>query len=277
MVKKLTQKLTNVKESDIYDYYIGKINYYDLSLRYGVSKDTMRKYFKAHGLLTHTEYQHSLTDHKFFEVYTSDVAYILGLYTADGWIESNRFTIGLNSVDEEILYRIGYKMSKSYSIYHKKSRINNAGIKTGEITVLGIWSKPICITLERINCGKGKTKLEKYFFKNIPNKFKWDFIRGYFDGDGSIVNSKGKRNNGYKYNNYCFSITSKTFQILSDIKDFLYMENIKSSIIDDGRHNYRLQVTSKKNIKVIFNKLYPAELYLKRKYIKFLNIMEIPC
>lgn len=29
-------------------------------------------------------------------------------------------------------------MSKSYSIYHKKSRINNAGIKTGEITVLGI-------------------------------------------------------------------------------------------------------------------------------------------
>ena len=84
MVKKLTQKLTNVKESDIYDYYIGKINYYDLSFRYGVSKDTMRKYFKAHGLLTHTEYQHSLTDHKFFEVYTSDVAYILGLYTADG-------------------------------------------------------------------------------------------------------------------------------------------------------------------------------------------------
>lgn len=277
MPSKNFNKLTLVKPSDIEDYYTNKISYKELAMRYNVSEDTMRKYFKAHKILTRTKYLHSLTNHNFFNIYTSDMAYILGLYVADGYITSNRFTIELNSTDEEILYLIGSKISKSYSIYHKKARINKAGIQTREMTCLGIWSKSICNTLHCMNCGKNKTYLEKYFFKNIPNKFKWDFIRGYFDGDGSIVNSKGIRSNGYTYNNYCFSIISKTPQLLKDIKDFLYREGIKSNIRSDGRSNYRLQVTSKKDIKIIFNKLYPSSLYLKRKYIKYLSIMEIPC
>lgn len=277
MPSKNFNKLTLVKPSDIEDYYTNKISYKELAMHYNVSEDTMRKYFKSHKILTRTKYQHSLTNHNFFNTYTSDMAYILGLYVADGYITSNRFTIELNSTDEEILYLIGSKISKSYSIYHKKPRINKAGIRTRKMTGLGIWSKSICNTLHCINCGKNKTYQEKYFFKNIPDKFKWDFIRGYFDGDGTIVNSKGVRSNGYTYNNYCFSIVSKTSQLLKDIKDFLYRENIKSTIISDGRSNYRLQVTSKKDIKIIFNKLYSSSLFLKRKYIKYLGIMEIPC
>lgn len=138
MPSKNFNKLTLVKPSDIEDYYTNKISYKELAMRYNVSEDTMRKYFKAHKILTRTKYLHSLTNHNFFNIYTSDMAYILGLYVADGYITSNRFTIELNSTDEEILYLIGSKISKSYSIYHKKARINKAGIQTREMTCLGI-------------------------------------------------------------------------------------------------------------------------------------------
>lgn len=200
----------------------------------------------------------------FFEKWNKENAYIFGFILADGHIHygnKNYLQFELASYDKDILEKIKsilqYEGPISYSKRNTcKLQINNKKI-ISDIIDLGMPSKD-------------KT-FNSVFPKSLPKKYIPDFIRGVFDGDGSIV---------YSNKRLYFQILG-TKDLLKGIKDNLPIATNNISIYDRNRNGtnvFCLQVKNKKTLD-IFDWLYKdASIYLDRKYNKYLNLKHIsPC
>jgi hypothetical protein len=111
---------------------------------------------------------------------------------------------------------------------------------------------------------------------DIPQEYFWHFIRGVFDGDGSI-NKEKKRKNGA----LCFSIIGSENLITEIKKSFnLYgLSNTKVSITKYSSNNNRLVVlkyNSYKDLLILKNNIYEdsENLRLTRKYNLFQTLKE---
>lgn len=107
------------------------------------------------------------------------------------------------------------------------------------------------------------------FPKNIPDEQLHHFIRGFFDGDGSIVARPTKYNTYFQV-----SITSGSQNFLQSLQLVLKeKQNIDSQIYIDGRStnkSYYLRITKQKEIQKFKNMIYrDATICLDRKYQKF--------
>jgi hypothetical protein len=121
-------------------------------------------------------------NHNFFKVWSHDMAYILGLWWADGCIQKNLFTITQSVKDKYILDNIALIMESNRPIQKRNPRYAFDFKISSEKIVNDICSIG----------GKERKSLDIGFPK-IPNKFLPDFIRGYFDGDGYIGLNKNNR------------------------------------------------------------------------------------
>ena len=148
---------------------------------------------------------YNMTDYKntdfFSKIDTQEKAYWLGFIYADGNISRDRdlFQIHLQRRDNEHLKKIGNIFNKH--IYEKDYYKPN-GKKYG-YAILSIFNKEVKNSLLKCGIFPNKTKLDDiYIFNKIEDKFIQHFIRGVFDGDGSI--SEFKLKNGKV--NYCLNI-----------------------------------------------------------------------
>ena len=121
----------------------------------------------------------------FFKTWSSDMAYILGFWFADGCIYNGKmFDITIQAKDKYILKKIAEKLQYKGNIYdyvdRQAVRINFS-----------------CVTIYRdiIALGGTERKSLTVQFPEVPEEYLADFIRGYFDGDGSVYNVKGGRIN----------------------------------------------------------------------------------
>ena len=71
----------------------------------------------------------------------------------------------------------------------------------------------------------------------------WDYIAGFFDGEGCIYKRKWKSG----HNNYSLSITQNDIAPLVAIKDFLALSSITSTILDYKGH-HRLMIHSQPGV-----------------------------
>ena len=150
---------------------------------------------------------------------------------------------------------------------------------------ISITSDEISKTLQNYGLGYNKTYLAKSIKDIIPENLMWDFIRGYFDGDGcvSISNTtkkhitKSGEEKIYYHRNIGFTIISKDKMILDEINDFFLKEGINTYVYPDIRNNFLVGTHSLEEVEKIYQKLYTtSNLYLQRKKIKFDEIMKIP-
>lgn len=202
----------------------------------------------------------------FFFNQSSNMAYLLGYLASDGSISKNRneISLGLSTIDREILEKfrevIGGRPIDDY------------------VTQNGFSVSKWVFTSQRV-----KDELTKYsivpnktFTLTPPyalNKRYWiDYIRGYFDGDGSVnylVSNKALR----------WQVCSATKEILEWIIDWLYEEyNIpKVNIHQENKKNaplYYFQYSTNAT-KAIYNILYtPNSWFLKRKKDKYEEILK---
>jgi hypothetical protein len=191
-------------------------------------------------------------------------AWLLGFIAADGYLPitkgaKNRVVITLTRKDEEVLHRIAQEIKYEGPIYQyitpdKKSLVSS----------LAFTSRVLRVKMENYNIVNNKTFKLKHL-PSLPQEFMIDFIRGYFDGDGSICKPKGRK--------ISMCITSANKEFLLEIKDFLQKEyNIKSSIYNDhGAYNLRFFV--KESLKL--GKLFYENDYLslQRKKNKYYEII----
>ncbi len=123
----------------------------------------------------------------YFKTWSRNMAYILGLWYADGCIYGGRlFDITLHKKDKYILKKIAeelqYEGSISDYVDRQAARINfSCKVIYNDLVNLG---------------GTERKSLTVNFPKEIvPEEYLPDFIRGYFDGDGCVMCLKNNRLN----------------------------------------------------------------------------------
>lgn len=198
----------------------------------------------------------------YFDEPNPNMAWLLGFLASDGSISSsdNHIKLGLSKKDREILERIRQEVQI-------ENEINEYTTTSGFEVVELRWSSK-----------KHKEALAKYTITprktftlmppvNLPYKYWIDYIRGYFDGDGSIIHL----NTGA----WRWSVCCATPNILEWIVNYFYNEyNIpKVKIQYDKDHGnqglYQIQYSTN-STKKIHSILYTSStLYLQRKKDKF--------
>ena len=111
----------------------------------------------------------------FFKTWSSDMAYILGFWFADGYIDTDKniFSITQHRKDSYLLQTMLHKMQSNYKLYF-----------CNQMCRFDIKSPKIVRSI--IELGGMPRKSLVCQFPLIPTQYLPDFIRGLWDGDGCI-------------------------------------------------------------------------------------------
>tara|TARA_Y100000310_G_scaffold109362_1_gene107809 strand:- start:1521 stop:2636 length:1116 start_codon:yes stop_codon:yes gene_type:complete len=152
-------------------------------------------------------------DEGFFnKIVSEEKAYFLGWIASDGYIGENNFSLYINKKDVYILEQLKNLICPEIPIRNKP--INLKGFT--------INSKRLSERLRNLlNIKEGEKKSKVVNFPEMEEFLKWHFLRGYFDGDGTI-----RKINETHRSPEC-SITSSSHKMLNQIRNFV---SISSSI-----------------------------------------------
>jgi intein-encoded DNA endonuclease-like protein len=211
-----------------------------------------------------TTFAHNI-DSSFFEKIDNEAkAYFLGLLYADGcnYESNNNVNLFLQPRDKHIIEEFKNALNFSGRVIERK--------KLGETKAYGISfkNKKISADLAKLGCIKNKSKsLEK--LPDLNEDLMCHFIRGYFDGDGTVYKH-------YKYNSLYFSIIGLS-PVIDKIQDILIKNcNLSKTKLYSHRNKQNKYFVYGGSTQVyrIFNYLYPHETKYKlnRKHTKFITI-----
>lgn len=215
-------------------------------------------------------------DKDFFRKWSSDMAYVLGFFAADGYITVNRrggqFWC-IQITDKELLEEIKRVIKAEHKISVRTSKKINESDKYR----LQIGSIEMCDDLRKLGMTERKTK--SLTVPSVPEKFLFDFIRGYFDGDGNVwVGYLNKQRENPTL------ILQTAFTSCS--YDFLeyFLQKLRSLGVEKGgiykiKETYsRLQFSTVDSLKLynfMYNRLGSSKLFLKRKKDVFEKYMKL--
>lgn len=166
---------------------------------------TIKTYLESLGL--QTKYQSVLqrkylVKEDFFDnIDSEEKAYVLGFIYADGCnsIERNAVIINLKETDKDILLKITtlVQPTKPLMYIDTSKQIKKEGYENSKNQYrMVIQNKHISQRLIELGCGKAKThNLVFPTGTQVPKYLQRHFIRGYFDGDGSVSGDKQKQFN----------------------------------------------------------------------------------
>lgn len=215
--------------------------------------------------------KYKLNETYFDNIDTPNKAYVLGIMFADGCNFPPKCTafISLQESDKELLEKIRKEIGSEnpLRIINNSQRHDN-GYSYNNMCNLQMYSKHICESLEKLGVVQNKSlKLE---FPNISKKLYPHFLRGYFDGDGSIYQYVKNKNN----KRITLTFTS-TENFCKKIKEIVENElGIYCGIYDASCHNGITKVASLSgtSAKKLLHWMYKdADLYLQRKYDRYIQ------
>lgn len=206
---------------------------------------------------------HDVNDNYFSEE-NHNMAYLLGFLASDGTIRKNdnSVKIGLSSVDRDFLLTIKKEIGYQGEL---TDYITSNGFSISE---LRFTSKQIKADLAKYNIVPNKTFIYT-FPKNLKREYWIDFIRGYFDGDGSVSTASSEA--------IRWQVCSANPDVLNTIVDFFFEEYEISKVNLQWQEKvhrlYYIQYSTTATRK-IFQILYtPNCLKLPRKYEKFKKLV----
>ena len=197
-------------------------------------------------------------NHDFFSTPTQDNCYYLGFLAADGCVrkDRNEIKISLSSIDKQFLEDMKKNMNSSNEI---KTYISNDGFEYCEFRFTSLQIKN---DISKYGIVPNKTKIG-ISMQSIPLEYKLAFIKGYFDGDGSLVINKNTKQ-------VKVSFVSHTKTILEEIKDYFNSGNIYPK---NGNYSLEFSTIASLNILRSFYELNTP--CLQRKHNKYLDCLKI--
>lgn len=207
----------------------------------------------------------------FKNIDTPEKAYWLGFIAADGCIYKDRLSIELGIIDENHLYKFLKSIKSNHIIYYRER-------KNTRTCRIEINNKKFTSNLKKYGIIQNKTY--NLIFPKINKCFYKDYIRGFFDGDGTYVfyfkEEKRKDRNNKIYNRmHCeISCVCKCKDFLNTIFQVLKANDIESSLCYDKMSDlYYLRLYGIKKSQTFINFIYYSNcLVLERKRIKILQI-----
>ena len=270
--KYLTEEQIN---TIIYNYTVLHQGLQTCGKEFGYSQFLVEKLLKERGIQkrNYTESKqcsrkYSINDN-YFKVQNSNMAYILGFLASDGNIskKENCITLELNREDKYILEKIAKELQCTRPI---KDYITSLGKKSSK---LQFWSAEIKKDLAIYNIVPDKTfTLKPPIF--LKEDFYIDFIRGYFDGDGSVYIKDNKRK--------IIQFDGASKEMITWIRNVLNSYGITTNslstyLTEKGKIMYRLTYYNQEIVNNIYNLFYKdKEFFLIRKKEKFSQETSLP-
>lgn len=259
MKRETSCKFTIEEEKTIIEEYQNGSSFATLGKKYTCSPSTISNILRAYNIKARTpsearrNYLKYEIDEAFFEeINTPEKAYWLGFMYADGYISktnsyTNYFGLSLASRDIDALKKFKKALKTNAAIHNYISTTGFSEKETSYSRLL-IGNNKIVADLEKWGVVEHKT----FKITTLPEiLFLDDFIRGYIDGDGSLV-KRTKR-----------LIISGGKEFLLNIAEYL---NIPYAGLYEDKAIYNLQYRANET-SYLENRLYNgACCYLDRKY-----------
>lgn len=218
-------------------------------------------------------------NYNFFEVIdTEEKAYWLGFLTADGWINQNQKTgsgttgVELQYGDIEHLRKFNKSLNGNYKITDRwrSCPISSSNpYKKNHSCVLRIFSRIMYQSLVKL--GFTNNKSFDGYIPDIPINLQHHYIRGYFDGNGTICVS----NNRLDVRFCTASMKLKDGLIKVCLNNNIKLEDYQS-VNENGIIVYYPEAISVNNKIALLDYMYKdATIYLDRKYKKYLKVKRI--
>jgi len=196
------------------------------------------------------------------------MAYVLGFWFADGYMRHEKsYRVIFSSLDLNHLQLIRKALESTSPIV--RYRRNGILEKTSHLCV---HSKKLYSNLQALGGIRNKSKTLS--FPLVPHKFLPDFIRGHFDGDGSVHFIKYKHSkNGKIYTNVRSNFTSGSKQFLESIRDILSKDLglYSKKVCQYGPHQFKLGYGQNDTGKLLRYMYYPKHKISFRRKAVFLK------
>lgn len=213
--------------------------------------------------------QHYFKNDNFFSVQSHDMAWLLGFLASDGNVgkNDNMIRIELSIVDKEILEKIKEVTKIENPI---KERIDKRGFHFCSLE----WS---CRQHKQDLAEYGIIPCKTYILKppfSLKEEYYIDYIRGYFDGDGTINLNHCSHGNALRWGicgaskcvlDWIVQVFNKQYQIpvVNIHKDSSHVRDFYSIVYSTN--------STKKIYDILYTK---NSLYLKRKKDKFQKLIK---
>ncbi|MEQ1499788.1 MAG: LAGLIDADG family homing endonuclease [Parcubacteria group bacterium] len=199
----------------------------------------------------------------FFKKWSPEMAYVLGFFSADGYVTKNNRGaefLCLEISDKKLINTIKTVLKSEHKISVRK--------KFDKITYrLQIGSIEMCNDLRILGIKERKTK--NLSLPKVPSEYIKDFVRGYFDGDGNVWVGYIHKDRKKSMLAVRLVLTSCSKDFLSSLGNKLLEFGIQNGVVRKGEGNYyRLTYSIINSLKLydfMYNNLGTSKLFLKRK------------
>lgn len=268
------RKITVEQEQEICKkYYTNSSS--ELAKAYGCSDTNIRKVWRVNGLKGKSNRQYYCDFNYFENIDAEDKAYFLGFIASDGCVYSGydnqqgMIKVTIHSKDIDVLTKM-----KSYM----KATNNIREIGKHNQVELKISSDKLFRDLQKL--GVVERKSLTYTPIEIDDKLMRHFLRGFFDGDGTIHCEK--KSKPHIPSSYAVGITcnKNTALFISNhlrTKD-INVQQIKYEKRSDnkGKNTYDLRIYTILDMYNFLNYLYSdATVYMDRKYAMYLLYKQV--
>jgi intein-encoded DNA endonuclease-like protein len=257
----MTTSKIKLLEKDIIKYYKEKLSAVKISEKLKIDKKTVYRVLNNNNIKTRTlseaAYKYTCDDNFFEVINTEEKAYWLGVLYADGNITNHTVSckrIFLTSTDKDWIEDF-LKVIKSTNTpkLEKHNKFKDANIWKAAIT-----SPKMHSDLNNLGCTPVKSMTIK--IPNIKDELINHFIRGYFDGDGTVGVYKNNKKLDWMVLKSGFCSGSMTF--IEDLLNIIPVKNKK--IYHKGVYLTQFSLTDSI---IFYNYMYKnATIYLKRKH-----------
>ena len=208
---------------------------------------------------------YTLNENYFEQIDTQEKAYFLGFLYADGYNHHSKGEVIITQVeqDKDIIYELQNRINSNCPI---KIRVKD-NPNHQDAYELTIYSRKVSDDLNKLGVTQGKTHTTS--FPDISEEFYYSFIRGYFDGDGSISI------NPNEYDRLNITFTGNDL-LINRIRDIINKnEDVVGSV--NCRHKetpniITLNYCGTKSCISILNKIFEnSTLHSLRKYTKYIE------
>lgn len=206
----------------------------------------------------------------FFATWSSNMAYILGYFAADGCMVKNArggCYIEFTSTDRILLEQVAVSTG-SKNVISQRNVADDRWRPQYRLQIGSVhWFQNL------LQLGFTPNKSNTLQLPSVPSRYFRDFVRGYFDGDGcvyfNILSYSGRKNPRHVLLT-SFTSGSKTFleKLLLRMREF----GICGGYIRQKAHGYDLQFSHGDSLalyRLIYNNGKTTGLFLPRKYEHF--------
>lgn len=248
-----------------------------LAKKYGISTNSVKNCLKVHNVEFDSSRVRSrnieFNINKFEKIDSEEKAYWLGFMYADGYVCDKKYTIELQLQEKDYDHVVKFANFLELDTSAIRRKTNSVGDKKFISYRVSVRSKKMFNDLVNLGCIPRKSLIIKYP-KNLGKRYMKHFIRGVFDGDGTISHTQDHR--GFMRTSVSFLGTK---DLLDGIANFLHLRGkdipLKEPIFYEKSNVYCIRFGGSFIAERIYKAFYKnSSIYLDRKRDKFFAVLK---